>query len=202
MAKYGFDQSADDAVKFSNRAAGVVVSKIGSATASLNEMIEYESSLHKSTSDKHIKTIEEIKLLSDEFKLKGKKIVFTNGCFDLLHTGHVKYLEASKNFGDILIVGLNSNKSVTNIKGKKRPVNSEYDRAYLLAALESVDYVVIFDEDTPINLIRAIMPDTLVKGADYAGKKVIGQEIANELKLVEFVNGKSTSNIINKIKKL
>jgi D-beta-D-heptose 7-phosphate kinase / D-beta-D-heptose 1-phosphate adenosyltransferase len=204
LASLGFaianNLNIDDSVKFSNLAAGVVVGKIGSATASVNEIIEYESSLNKSTSDEHIKTLKEIKILSHEFKSKGKKIVFTNGCFDLLHAGHVKYLEASKNFGDILIVGLNSNKSVKNIKGNDRPINSEYDRAYLLAALESVDYVVIFDEDTPINLIKSIRPDTLVKGADYEGKNVVGQEIAKKLKLIDFVDGKSTSKIIKKIK--
>ena len=204
LASLGFalanNLNIDDSVKFSNLAAGVVVGKIGSATASLNEIIEYESSLNQSTSDKHIKTFAEIISLCNDFKARGKKIVFTNGCFDLLHAGHIKYLEASKNFGDILIVGLNSDKSVTKIKGSDRPINSEDDRAYLLAALESVDYVVIFDEDTPINLIEAIKPDTLVKGADYEGKKVVGQQIANELKLIDFVSGKSTSNIIKKIK--
>jgi D-beta-D-heptose 7-phosphate kinase / D-beta-D-heptose 1-phosphate adenosyltransferase len=206
LASLGFalanQLNIDESVKFSNLAAGVVVGKLGSATATFNEIIEYESSLNKSTSDKHIKSLKEIRAICKEFKSKGKKIVFTNGCFDLLHTGHVKYLEASKNFGDILIVGLNSNKSVKSIKSKDRPINSENDRAYLLAALESVDYVVIFDEDTPIDLIKSIKPDTLVKGADYDGKEIVGQEIANELKLVEFVNGKSTSNIIKKIKNI
>lgn len=204
LASLGFALSnnidIDDSVKFANLAAGVVVGKIGSATASLNEIIEYESSLNKSTSDRHIKTFDEIKTLCNEFKKRGKKIVFTNGCFDLLHTGHVKYLEASKNYGDILIVGLNSDKSVKRNKGDKRPINNEYDRAYIIAALESVDYVVIFDEDTPINLIEAVNPDTLVKGSDYEGKNIVGQEIAKRLKLIEFVNGKSTSNIIKKIK--
>jgi D-beta-D-heptose 7-phosphate kinase / D-beta-D-heptose 1-phosphate adenosyltransferase len=191
----------DDAVKFSNLAAGVVVGKIGSATASLNEIIEYESSLHKSTSDKHIKTLKEIQSLCLEFKRKAKKIVFTNGCFDILHAGHVHYLEASKNLGDILIVGLNSDQSVKHLKGDNRPINAEHDRAYLLAALESVDYVVIFDEETPINLITAIMPDTLVKGSDYEGKNVVGQDIVEELKLINFIDGLSTSKIINKIKR-
>ena len=203
LASLGFalanNSDIDESIKFSNLAAGVVVGKIGSATASLNEIIEHESSLNKSTSDKHIKTLSEIKALSKEFKAKGKKIIFTNGCFDILHTGHVKYLEASKNFGDILIVGLNSNQSVNNIKGNGRPINSENDRAYLLAALESVDYVVIFEEDTPLNLIRALQPDILVKGGDYEGKKVVGQDIANELKFIDFIDGQSTSITIKKI---
>ena len=189
----------DNAVKFSNLAAGVVVSKIGSATATLNEIIEYESSLNQSTSDEHIKTLSEIIALSTELKERGKKIIFTNGCFDLLHAGHVRYLETAKSFGDVLILGLNSDKSVTTLKGEGRPINTQMDRAYILAALEAVDYVVIFDEDTPYNLIKAIKPDTLVKGADYEGKEVIGQDIVDELKLVELVEGKGSTQIINKI---
>lgn len=204
LASLGFALSSnlniDESVKFSNLAAGVVVGKIGSSTSTLNEIIEYESSLNKSTSDKHIKTIKEIKELSAEYRNKGKKIVFTNGCFDILHAGHVKYLEASKKLGDILIVGLNSNQSVANIKGETRPINSENNRAYLLASLESVDYVVIFHEDTPLNLIKTVKPNILVKGSDYKGKHVVGQEIADELKLVDFIDDLSTSNIIQKIK--
>ncbi len=193
----GYD--IDSAVKFSNLAAGVVVGKIGSATATLNEIIEYESSLNKSSSAAHIKTLKEITILSAELKARGKKIIFTNGCFDLLHAGHVRYLEAAKNYGDVLILGLNSDQSVTALKGQGRPINTQLDRAYLLAALEAVDYVVVFDEDTPYNLIKAIQPHVLVKGGDYEGKKVIGQELADELKLVQFVKGKSTTKIIKKI---
>ncbi len=203
LASLGFalanELNIDDSIRFSNLAAGVVVGKIGSATASLNEIIDYESSLNKSTSDKHIKSIAEIKTLCKELKAKGKKIIFTNGCFDILHVGHVKYLEASKKFGDILIVGLNSNESVKNIKGSSRPINSEDNRAYLLAALESVDFVIIFEEDTPINVIKAIKPDTLVKGGDYEGREVVGQDIANELKFIKFIDGQSTSITIKKI---
>ena len=190
----------DEAVEFSNLAAGVVVGKIGSATATLNEIIEYESSLNKSSSDKHIKTQVEIAALSEELKSKRKRIVFTNGCFDLLHAGHISFLETAKSFGDVLILGLNSDRSVTTLKGKERPINIQADRAYILAALEVVDYVVIFDEDTPYELIKAIKPHTLVKGGDYKGKEVVGQDIADELKLVEFVDGKSSTQTIEKIK--
>lgn len=190
----------DDAVEFSNLAAGVAVGKIGSATASLNEIIEYESSLNKSSSEKHIKTIVEIAALSEELKSKGKRIVFTNGCFDLLHAGHISYLETAKSFGDILILGLNSDRSVSALKGKERPINTQADRAYILAALEVVDYVVIFDEDTPYEIIKAIKPHTLVKGGDYKGKQVIGQDIADQFKLVEFIDGKSSTQTIEKIK--
>ncbi len=189
----------DDAVEFANLAAGVVVGKIGSATATLNEIIEYESSLNKSTSDEHIKTLGEISALSEELKARGKKIIFTNGCFDILHAGHVRYLETAKSYGDILILGLNSDRSVTALKGEGRPINTQLDRAYILAALEAVDYVVVFDEDTPYDLIKAVKPHVLIKGGDYEGKDVVGQDIADELKLVQFVDGKSTTKTIQKI---
>ena len=205
LASIGFslacNLSIDKAVEFSNLAAGVVVGKIGSSTASINEIIEYESSLRKSSIEQHIKTIDEINILSQEFKSKGKKIVFTNGCFDIVHAGHVKYLAASKSYGDILIVGLNSNQSVSSLKGPRRPINSEKDRAYIIAALESVDYVVIFDEDNPYNLIKSIKPNILTKGADYAGKEVIGSDLVDELKLIDLVDDKSTSKLIKNIQR-
>ena len=203
LASLGFalacELDIDIAVQFANLAAGVVVRKVGNATATLNEIIDHESSHNKSSSDKHIKTLKEITTLSKELSSKGKKIVFTNGCFDLIHSGHIKYLEAAKSFGDVLILGLNSDRSVTSLKGQGRPINKQIDRANILAALEAVDYVVIFDENTPYELIKAVKPDILVKGGDYEGKKVVGQDIASELKLVQFVDGKSTSRIINKI---
>jgi D-beta-D-heptose 7-phosphate kinase/D-beta-D-heptose 1-phosphate adenosyltransferase len=186
-------------LEFSNYCAGVVVSKIGSATASLDEVDEYISSLHKSTSDHSIKKKDEIASISQVAKSKKKRIVFTNGCFDILHVGHVKYLEVAKSFGDILIVGLNSDESVKRLKGEDRPINPQYDRAYLLAGLESVDYVVPFEEDTPYELIKAVLPHVLVKGGDYKDKDVVGSDIADEVRLVEFVDGKSTTNMIAKI---
>ena len=188
-----------EAVNFANLAAGVVVSKLGSATVTLDEIYEYESSLHKSNSSSHIKTFAEIEKLAKDFYKKNKKIVFTNGCFDILHVGHVKYLEIAKSYGDILIVGVNSNDSVQKLKGINRPINTQEDRAYILASLESVDYVVIFEEETPYELIKLIQPHTLVKGGDYEGKDVVGQDIVNELKLVQFVDGKSTTKIIQRI---
>jgi D-beta-D-heptose 7-phosphate kinase / D-beta-D-heptose 1-phosphate adenosyltransferase len=191
----------DDAVVFANLAAGVVVSKIGSATATINEIIEHESSLNKSSSDKHIKSFHEISKISDECKLKNRKIVFTNGCFDIIHLGHIKYLETAKSLGDILILGLNSDNSVASLKGEDRPINKQDDRAYILAAFEAVDYVVIFEEDTPHNLIKKIKPNILVKGSDYKGRDVVGEDLVDELVLVEFIAGRSSTNIINKIKK-
>ena len=204
LASLGFalscNKDIDEAIKFANLASGVVVGKIGSATATLNEIIEYESSLNKSTSDEHIKTWDEISSIISELKNNDKKIVFTNGCFDILHIGHVKYLEKAKNFGDILILGLNSDDSTHRLKGKNRPINTQDDRAYILASLEVVDYVVIFNEDTPLDLIKLIKPDVLVKGGDYEGKEVVGQDIAKELKLVQFIDAKSTSKTIKKIR--
>ena len=196
------NKNIDEAIKFANLASGIVVGKVGAATTTINEIIEYESSLNKSSSDSHIKTWDEISSITSELKNKGKKIIFTNGCFDILHIGHVKYLEKAKTFGDILIVGLNSDKSVTRLKGKNRPINPQVDRSYILASLEVVDYVVIFDKDTPLDLIKAISPDILVKGGDYMGEKVVGQDIAKELKLVKFIDGKSTTQTIKRIQKV
>jgi D-beta-D-heptose 7-phosphate kinase/D-beta-D-heptose 1-phosphate adenosyltransferase len=194
-------QDIISAAQFANAAAAVVVGKIGSATATMDEIEAYESTLHQSSSDMHIKTREELARSVASARVKNQRIVFTNGCFDILHLGHVKYLEVAKSFGDILIVGLNADSSVRKLKGPERPINPEYDRAYLLAALEVVDYVVIFEEETPYDLIKMIAPDVLVKGGDYEGKAVVGTEFAGELKLVDFVDGKSTTKTIERIKK-
>ena len=134
-----------------------------------------------------------------EIKQQKRTVIFTNGCFDILHRGHASYLEQAKALGDVLIVGLNNDESVSRLKGDNRPVNLLEDRAFLLAALESVDYVVPFAEDTPYELIKRVLPQILVKGADYAEKEVVGSDIANEVILIDFVEGKSTSNLIKKI---
>jgi D-beta-D-heptose 7-phosphate kinase / D-beta-D-heptose 1-phosphate adenosyltransferase len=206
LASLGFalscNQSIDESIKFANLAAGLVVGKIGAATTSINEVIEYEASLNKFQSDKLVKTWDEITFITSELKIKDKRIVFTNGCFDILHSGHVKYLEKAKECGDILILGLNSDASTRKLKGKNRPINNQDDRAYILASLAVVDYVVIFNEDTPLNLIKLIKPDVLVKGGDYAGQKVVGENIAKELKILKFIDGKNTTNTIERIKKL
>jgi D-beta-D-heptose 7-phosphate kinase/D-beta-D-heptose 1-phosphate adenosyltransferase len=193
--------SIDEAAPFANHAAAVVVGKIGSATVTIDEIETYESSLHQSTSDVHIKSKTEIVAISQRLKSEGKRVVFTNGCFDILHVGHVKYLQEAKSYGDALIVGLNSDSSVRELKGPTRPVNPQDDRAYILAALESVDYVVMFSDETPYELIKNIAPDILVKGGDYEGKSVVGAEFAGELRLVQFVDGKSTTATISRINK-
>ncbi|MFZ9760391.1 MAG: D-glycero-beta-D-manno-heptose 1-phosphate adenylyltransferase [Candidatus Kapaibacteriota bacterium] len=149
----------------------------------------------------------EIDILTEVKKLKSekKRIVFTNGCFDILHKGHVAYLQAAKSLGDILIVGMNTDDSVKRLKGSERPVNSLEDRAFVLSSLRSVDYVVPFDEDTPLSLIESIMPDILVKGGDYTIDTIIGAKevIAHggAVEIIPFVEGKSTTSIIEAIKK-
>ncbi|RXI38888.1 bifunctional heptose 7-phosphate kinase/heptose 1-phosphate adenyltransferase [Malaciobacter mytili] len=204
LASLGFALSLGNdlvsSIEFANLAAGVVVGKIGSATVTLDEIEEYKSSLNKSSIELHIKTFDEIEKIANRLRTQDKKIVFTNGCFDILHKGHVSYLNVAKSFGDVLILGLNSDESVKRLKGEERPINTQEDRAYILSALECVDYVVIFNEDTPYELISKVKPDVLVKGADYEGKEIVGSNIAKETKLVEFVDGKSTTKTIEKIK--
>ena len=204
IASLGYSLAKNDniekSVEFANLAAGVVVGKLGSATATIDEIEEYKSTLHKSSIESHIKTFDEITSIVDRLKGKGKKIVFTNGCFDILHRGHVSYLDVAKSFGDVLILGLNSDDSVRRLKGDSRPINNQEDRGFILAALESVDYVVNFYEDTPYELIKLIKPDVLVKGADYEDKEVVGSDIASEVRLVTFIDGKSTTSTIDKIK--
>ncbi len=194
-----YEKDLVSALEFANLAAGVVVGKLGSATATLDEIEDYRISLHKGSIGNHIKTFDEIKVQVERLKKMGKKIVFTNGCFDILHRGHVTYLDTAKSFGDVLILGLNTDNSVKRLKGDDRPINAEDDRAYVLAALESVDFVVKFDEDTPYELIKLVQPDVLVKGGDYEGKEVVGSDIADEVKLVQFVDGQSTTKTIERI---
>lgn len=134
---------------------------------------------------------------------RNKKVVFTNGCFDIIHAGHVRYLTAAKNFGDVLIVGLNSDNSVRKLKGASRPINNQADRAEVLLALKPVDYVIIFDELTAENLIAKVKPDIYVKGGDYTLETLpeakIVQSYGGRVEFVNLVAGKSTSNIIKKI---
>jgi D-beta-D-heptose 7-phosphate kinase/D-beta-D-heptose 1-phosphate adenosyltransferase len=189
----------NESCEFANKAAAIVVAKVGSATATLNEIEEYEHSLNKGQAESKIKDFTQIERISKRLRTQGRKVIFTNGCFDILHRGHAAYLQKAKEMGDLLIVGLNSDESITRLKGPSRPVNGLEDRAFLLAALESVDYVVPFTEDTPYELIKRILPDVLVKGADYEGKEVVGSDIAKEVELISFVEGKSTSSLIEKI---
>lgn len=144
--------------------------------------------------------------LCAEFKEQYKQIVFTNGCFDIIHSGHISYLNQAKNLGDILIIGLNTDNSVKRLKGKSRPINSELDRAVVLSALKCVDYVVLFDEDTPEKLIMALKPNILVKGGDYTPEQIAGADFVirsgGKVEIIPYVTGKSTTAIIGKIAKL
>jgi D-beta-D-heptose 7-phosphate kinase/D-beta-D-heptose 1-phosphate adenosyltransferase len=199
LASLGFAYASGldikEAAHFANEAAAVAVSKVGSATVTLEEIAAYHDSIHLPSFVDKIITIDALK---KELEKRDKKIVFTNGCFDILHAGHVKYLQEAKSFGEILIVGLNADSSVKRLKGESRPINHQEDRAAVLAGLSAVDFIVIFEEDTPYGLIQALEPDVLVKGGDYEGKEVVGSDIAKETRLVQFVEGKSTTKIIER----
>ncbi len=187
------------AAHFANSAAAVVVSKVGSATATPEEIFSYEK--HFTTHALSSKIVTPQKLVQ-LLRNRHQKVVFTNGCFDILHAGHVRYLHEARKPGDLLIVGLNSDDSVRRLKGNERPINTWEDRATILAALESVDFVVGFDEDTPYELIKQIRPDVLVKGGDYEGKEIVGSDIAKETRTIAFVDNRSTTALIDKIQTL
>lgn len=152
-----------------------------------------------------IKTLPALKKILKAAREKNKKIVFTNGCFDLLHKGHVEYLKKARSFGDALIVGLNSDASVRRLKGRGRPVTPQGDRAKILAGLESVDFITIFNEDTPLNLISHLKPDILVKGADWDKNRVAGKDIVEacggRVETVKYLKGYSTTDMLKKIAK-
>ena len=148
-------------------------------------------------------TTEQAQTIRRQAKAAGQKVVFTNGVFDILHRGHVEYLEKAKALGDLLIIGLNSDSSVRRIKGPRRPLCSQEDRAIVLSALACVDHIVLFDEDTPQKLIEALIPDILVKGADYSVEQIVGADVVlkngGKVLPIELTPGKSTSGLINKI---
>ncbi|MCL2144487.1 MAG: D-glycero-beta-D-manno-heptose 1-phosphate adenylyltransferase [Endomicrobia bacterium] len=148
---------------------------------------------------KRVLTWEELKSEVKKLQKAGKKAVFTNGCFDLLHLGHVSLFEKAKSMGDVLIVAINSDKSLSRLKGPKRPLVKEKDRAKLLLALKAVDYVVVFGEQTPYELLKELRPDILVKGGDYKLSEIIGREFVKKVYRFPFVKGKSTTNLINTI---
>ncbi|MCD6086687.1 MAG: D-glycero-beta-D-manno-heptose 1-phosphate adenylyltransferase [Candidatus Hydrothermae bacterium] len=149
---------------------------------------------------------ERIGLLCQKLRAEGKKVVFTNGCFDLIHRGHVEYLYFARKQGDVLVVGINSDESVRRLKGKGRPLSSLTDRMYVLASLEPVDFVVPFEEDTPYELIKDVLPDVLVKGRDYRPDEVVGRDIVEgrggKLVLADYLEGYSTSGLIRKIREM
>lgn len=151
----------------------------------------------------NIKQLGELKIIRQQLKAEGKTVVFTNGVFDMIHAGHIDYLNKAKSFGDVLMLGLNSDESVKLIKGEKRPILKEVERAFIVSNLKPVDYVVIFEEDTPATVIEKLIPDVLVKGADWSLDNIVGREVVEEhggiVKSIEFVNDQSTSKIIESI---
>jgi D-beta-D-heptose 7-phosphate kinase/D-beta-D-heptose 1-phosphate adenosyltransferase len=190
------------AAEIANLAAGIVVGKVGTSTVGQEELLDAASCRYHG-GDLKIRSREVLRGILEGERQRGKKIVFTNGCFDLLHFGHVKYLQQARRLGDLLVLGLNSDASIRRLKGPKRPLIGEEERAHILAALNCIDYVVIFDEETPLNLISALRPHILVKGGDYTPEGVVGKDVVESyggrVELIQFVDGKSTTNIIDKI---
>ncbi|MBN2591349.1 MAG: D-glycero-beta-D-manno-heptose 1-phosphate adenylyltransferase [Sedimentisphaerales bacterium] len=193
------------AVELANIAGGIEVGKFGNQTVTIDEIIDEIISLNNTDKSK----IRSVDVLVDELnwhRKRNKQIVFTNGCFDVLHTGHVKYLQFCKSHGDIVVVGLNSDSSVKKIKGDGRPINNQDDRALVLAALEMVDYITIFEESNPLKLIKKVKPDILIKGQDWENKGVIGSEFVESLGgkviLAPIVKDKSSTATIKKMKSL
>ncbi len=192
-----------EALTVANLAAGVVVGKVGTVPITQADLIEALQAEKGGVQAHKICDLAQILTKVATWKQQKQKIVFTNGCFDLLHAGHVTYLEAAKKRGDKLILGLNTDISVSAIKGPTRPMVHENDRARVLAALESVDAVILFDEDTPLNLINAIKPNIIAKGSDYSASQVVGglevQSWGGEIALIDLVEGRSTSKLIQKM---
>lgn len=188
-------------VEIANYAAGLQVGKVGTSAITIGEVNEFLMTGKQGVIHKIIDAETVRRFRADH---ANQTIVFTNGCFDILHVGHVRYLQEAAKLGDLLIVGLNSDASVKRLKGESRPVNTQADRAETLCALEYVDYVTIFEEDTPYDLIRTIQPDVLVKGGDYRPENVVGRDIVEarggRLELIPFVEGKSTTKTIERMK--
>ena len=190
-----------EAVRLANYAAGIQVSKVGASAVYLREVEAFYSGVNESLTHK---------LLNDEdiANFRGshahQTIVFTNGCFDIPHVGHIRYLREAAKLGDVLVVGLNSDASVRRLKGPERPVNCEQDRAEMLCAFSFVDYVAVFDEDTPRCLIETICPDVLVKGGDYAADEIVGADFVRarggSVEVLPYVEGKSTTGILERIR--
>jgi len=191
-----------DSAWLSNMAASIVVGKVGTAIVTLNEINEYLQEEMLRTSQSVLK-LEELNKIVSLAKSTGKTVVFTNGCFDLIHGGHIEFLQKAREKGDLLVVGLNSDKSVRAIKGDGRPIKTEKERANIISALKYVDYITIFDETTPEEVIREVRPDILVKGDDYGIDEVVGREIVEgygaRVELIPIVKGLSTTNIVTKI---
>jgi len=190
-----------EACRLANSAAGIVVGRLGAARVSLDEL-QLQPSLTRESARKVV-PLDRLDRIVKRLRRAGRRVVFTNGCFDLIHAGHIRFLEDAAAEGDALVVGLNSDASVRRLKGPSRPIQDERDRAALLAALQAVSYVVLFDEDTPLELIRRLRPDVLVKGADYTVQTVVGADLVQgyggRVVLVPIMADRSTSATIAKI---
>jgi D-beta-D-heptose 7-phosphate kinase / D-beta-D-heptose 1-phosphate adenosyltransferase len=193
--------SVEEAINLSNLAASLVVARFGAAAVTLEEMAHSLSGDHERNK---VISREAIASVIKDHRLLGHKVVFTNGCFDLFHAGHLEILRRASALGNVLVVGMNSDKSVARIKGPGRPIVNQNHRAEVVCGLDFVDYVVVFDEDTPLNLIGEVRPDILVKGEDWKGKKVVGEEIVRarggSVEFVRLLPGVSTTELIRKIK--
>jgi len=191
------------ALHVANGAAGIVVSKVGTYPIHRQELIDLWMSLQEGKYvEKSVYSWKEMKSIVQQWQDRGDIVVFTNGCFDILHRGHITYLQEAAQLGDRLIIGLNSNDSVRRLKGETRPLVDEEDRAYLLSALGCVDGVVLFDEDTPSQLLEIIRPNILVKGGDYKVDDVVGREFVDSVQILSFKDGYSTTNVVKKIANL
>ena len=187
------------ALHIANGAAGIVVSKVGTYPIHRQELIDLWRSVRQLTASSPLYTKEEMKALIDKWQSMDETVVFTNGCFDILHRGHITYLQEAAQLGRHLIIGLNSDASVRRLKGETRPIVSEDDRAALLSALQCVDGVVLFEEDTPAELLAYLRPNILVKGGDYKKEEIVGRESVDEVAVLSFKEGYSTSDIVKKI---
>ena len=193
----------ETAVELANLAAGIVVGKVGTVPIARNELVAALTPSTNLTASEKILDLDRLKLRVAEWRASGETIVFTNGCFDLLHVGHITLLEECRRFGSKLVLGLNADASICRLKGPTRPIVGERERARVMAALASVDAVVLFAEDTPIELIRAIRPNVLVKGGDYTVETVVGHEdvvaTGGRVEIIPTVEGFSTTNIVKKL---
>jgi len=201
---HGAGVDLQNAMRLANAAAGLAVAKVGTTAVGRQELLQHLRAITHLDRVLHVKDTNDLEAALAAFRREGRPVVFSNGCFDILHAGHVRYLREASHLGGALVVGLNSDASVARLKGPERPINRAEDRAEVLAGLSCVDLVVVFEDDTPEELIRAVRPDILVKGADWKDKGVVGAEFVEaqggEVKLIDLVPGRSTTAIVERIR--
>jgi D-beta-D-heptose 7-phosphate kinase/D-beta-D-heptose 1-phosphate adenosyltransferase len=184
--------------KIANYIGGKSVGVIGNYNVSLSDIDEYI----KPNSNTEAKIIYDYELDKIQQISKKRSIVFTNGCFDILHSAHIKLLQFAKKQGELLVVGLNSDDSIKRLKGETRPINDIHERSTILSLFDFIDYIVVFHDDTPLNIIKLLIPTILVKGSDYNKENIVGKEYVDEIILFDFIQNKSSTRVINKIKNL